>query len=103
MGRGIEAVINQAMDAEVDPCALVKAAIALNLDLSLIFKALIDICSTDPKLAGTCTPCTLMKVAVEAGVGPVTAANAMMAAGAQLEAVRQCLASLGYAGADTYS
>ncbi|MGO9176548.1 MAG: hypothetical protein ACLQED_10475 [Desulfobaccales bacterium] len=37
------------------------------------------------------------------GVDPVTAANAMMAAKAQMEVVRQCLASLGYAGADSYS
>lgn len=102
-GQSIEAVINQAMDAGADPCSLVKAAIALQLDLSRIFKTLNDKCSADPKLAGTCTPCTLMKCAVDAGLDVVTAANAMMAAGAQLEVVRQCLASLGYANADTYA
>jgi hypothetical protein len=102
-GQSIDAVINQTLDAGADPSALEKAAIALNLDLSLIFKALDDKCSADTKLAGTCTPCTLMKCAVEAGVDPVTAANAMMAARAQLEVVRQYLASLGYAGADSYS
>lgn len=102
-GQSLEAVLSQAMDAGADPCSLERAAIALKLDLSRVIKFLSDKCAADPKWAGTCTPCSLMKCAVDSGVDAVEAANALMAAGATLDAVRQCLASVGYAGADTYA
>jgi hypothetical protein len=39
----IEAILDQALQAGADPCSLVKAAIALKLDLSQVFKALSDL------------------------------------------------------------
>ncbi len=102
-GMSIDAILDQALDAGVDPAALVKAAIAQKLDLSLIFKALNDKCSADPKLADTCAPCILMKAAVDAGIDMKTAANAMMAAGGNLQQVRDCPAGMGYPNANAYA
>src|SRR5208337_1441587 len=68
-----------------------------------IFKTLSDVCAANPNLAPTCTPCSLMNCAVAAGIDQVTAANAMMAAGGNLQQVKDCLASMGYPDADTYA
>ena len=102
-GMSIDAILGQALEAGADPYALVKAAIALKLDLSLIFKAVNDKCSADPKLAGKCAPCLLMKCAADAGIDLKTVANAMMAAGGNLQQVRDCLAGLGYENAGAFA
>src|SRR5208337_501497 len=102
-GMSIDAILGQALDAGVDPSALVKAAISQKLDLSQIFKALNDKCSADPKFADTCAPCILMKCAADAGIDLKTVANAMMAAGGNLQQVRDCLAGLGYENAGAFA
>lgn len=102
-GLTIEAVLTQALDAGAQPEALFKAAVAQGADLSRVFKFYLDRCLTDTKLKGICTECDLMKWAREAGKDFVEIANAMMAAGGNLERVRGCLASLGYPNAETYT
>lgn len=102
-GMSLDAIMDQALQSGADSCALAKAGIGLKLDLSQIFKTLNDLCSANPNLAATCTPCSLMKCAVDAGIDQVTAANAMMAAGGNLQQVRDCLASLGFPDAATYA
>jgi len=102
-GMSIKAILDQALQAGADPCSLVKAAIAQKLDLSQVFKALSDLCAANPNLAASCSPCALMRCAAAAGVDQVTDANAMMAAGGNLQQVRDCLAGMGYPNADTYA
>jgi hypothetical protein len=102
-GLTIEAVLDQALDAGATPEDLFKAALAQGADLTRLFKFFMDKSATDTKYKDTCTCCNLMKWAKEAGKDLVEIANAMMAAGGDLTKVRDCLASLGYPGADTYA
>lgn len=106
-GMSLDAIMSQALQAGADVCALEKAAISLKIDLSQIFKTLSDVCAANqaanPNLAPSCTPCSLMNCAVAAGIDMVTAANAMMAGGGNLQQVRDCLASMGYPDAATYA
>ncbi len=106
-GMSLDAIMDQALQAGADVCALEKAAIALKLELPQIFRTLTNVCSANqaanPNVAPSCTLCALMNCAVTAGIDQVTAANAMMAAGGDLQQVRDCLASLGYPDADTYA
>ena len=106
-GMSLDAIMDQALQAGADVCSLEKAAIALKLDLPQIFRTLTDVCSANqaanPNVAPSCTPCALMNCAVTAGIDQVTAANAMMAAGGNLQQVKDCLASMGYPDADTYA
>jgi hypothetical protein len=102
-GLSMETILDQACAAGADHEQLFKAAVAQGADLTKLFKYILDKAATDPKLKDTCTICNLMKWAKEAGKDLVEIANAMMAAGADLTKVRECLASLGYPGADTYT
>jgi hypothetical protein len=102
-GMPLAEIMDQALASGADVCSLEKAAIGLNIDLPQVFKTLSDVCSANPSLAPTCTPCSLMQCAAGAGVDPVTAANGMMAAGGNLDQVRDCLAGLGYPDAATYA
>ncbi|MBW1992497.1 MAG: hypothetical protein JRI59_10390 [Deltaproteobacteria bacterium] len=107
LGAGLtpEAILAQALDAGADPKALLKAAIARGIEPSRVVKFFMDRCVIDARLKelGVCTPCQLMRLAVEAGLPMEEAANALMAAGAKLEDVRACLRELGYPGAETYT
>lgn len=106
-GMSLDAIMAQALAAGADVCSMEKAAIALKLDLPQVFKTLSDVCAANqaanPNAAASCTPCSLMQCAADAGIDPVTAANAMMAAGGNLDQVRDCLAGLGYPDAATYA
>jgi hypothetical protein len=102
-GLTMEATLGQALDAGADPEKLFKAAVAQGDDLTRLFMYFLDRCATDPKLKDTCEPCVLMKWAKEAGKDAVGIANAMMAAGSNLQQVRDCLASMGLPNADTYA
>lgn len=97
----VAAVIDQALDAGAKPCPIIKAALAQHLDLAQVFKALLD--HKYPPEETVCTPCDAMKCAAAEGYDLVEVANALMVAGARLEQVRNCLASLGFAGAETYA
>jgi hypothetical protein len=102
-GMSIDAIMGQALEAGADPCSLVKAAVALKIDLAAVFKSLSDLCAAYPNLSVACSPCALMQCAVTAGVDMVTDANAMMAAGGNLQQVRDCLAGLGYPDAESFA
>jgi hypothetical protein len=102
-GMTIEAVLGQALDAGAKPEALFKAAVAQGTDLSRLMKYYLDRSATDPRLKAECTVCNLMKWAREAGKDPVEIANAVMAAGGDLQQVRNCLADMGLSWADTYA
>ena len=102
-GLTIEAVLNQALETGAKPEALLKAALAQGTDLTKIFKYFLDKCATDPNLKQTCPVCAWMIWAKEMGKDPVEIANAMMAAGGDLQTVRNCLDSMGYPSADTYA
>ena len=91
----MEAILGQALDAGANPEKLFKAAVAQGADLSRLFKYFLDRCAADPKLKDTCGACALMKWAKESGKDAVEIANAMMAAGGDLQQVRDCLASMG--------
>jgi hypothetical protein len=100
-GLTIEAIVTQALDAGAEYCPVIKAARAQRLDLSRVFKALLERKCLPPEIA--CASCDLMKCAVLAGYDMVEVANALMAAGAKLMEVRACLGGLGFAAADTYA
>ena len=102
-GMSIEAILGQALDAGANPQTLFKAALAQGADLSGLFKYFLDRCAVDAALKAVCTPCTLMGWAQATGLDPVVIANAMMAAGGNLQQVRDCLAGMGYPNADTYA
>jgi hypothetical protein len=102
-GLTLEAVLGHALDAGANPEKLLKAAVAQGADLTRLFKYFMDKCAADPKLKDSCPPCSLMKWAKEAGKDPVEIANAVMAAGGNLQQVRDCLASMGVPGAETYA
>jgi hypothetical protein len=102
-GLTIEAVLNQALDAGAKPEALFKAALAQGTDLTKLIKYFLDKCATDPNLKQTCAECDLMKWAKEMGKDPVGIANAIMAAGGDLQKVKDCLASLGVPNAESYA
>jgi hypothetical protein len=102
-GLTIEAVLGQALDAGANPENLFKAAMAQGGDLSRTMKYFMDKCATDSKFKDTCASCNLMKWAKESGKDSVEIANAMMAAGADLQQVRECLASMGYTGTYEYT
>jgi hypothetical protein len=102
-GLTLEAILGQALDAGANPEKLFKAAVAQGGDLTRLFKYFLDRCASDPKLKDTCSACALMKWAKEAGKDAVEIANAMMAAGSNLQQVRDCLASMGLPNADTYA
>jgi hypothetical protein len=107
-GRTIEAIIDQALEAGAAYCPLLKAVLAQGVDLTRALKAFRDWCSADRELSAdrklmeVCDPCKLMRCAIEAGRDMVAVANAMIAAGADLDQVRGCLAGMGYAQADVY-
>jgi len=102
-GLTIEAVLNQAIDAGAKPEALFKAALAQGTDLTKLFKYFLDKAAADPKLRDTCTTCALMKWSKESGKDSVEIANAMMAAGGDLQQVKDCLASMGFPNAESYA
>lgn len=102
-GLTMESILGQALDAGANPENLFKAAIAQGADLSRLSKYFLDKCAADTRYKDVCAPCYLMKWAKEAGKDSVEIANAMMAAGGDLQQVRDCLAGLGYPGADTYA
>jgi hypothetical protein len=103
-GMNIDAILGQALDAGANPEALFKAALAQGADLSGLFKYFLDRCAVDPSLKAVCTSnCVMMGWAQAAGLDPVAIANAMMAAGGNLQQVRDCLAGMGYPNADTYA
>lgn len=102
-GMSIEAVLGQALDAGAETCPLIKAALANGIDLSRIFKILITKAEADPEFRRKCPTCTMMKCCVGAGKDVVEVANAMMAAGENLEQVRTCLGGLGFSGFETYT
>ncbi len=103
MGMSIDAILGQALDAGANPEALFKADLAQGADLSRLFKYFLDRSAIDLKLKDVCTPFALMGWAKEAGLDPVEIANAMVGAGGNLQQVRDWLASIGYANADTYA
>ncbi|MCL4501561.1 MAG: hypothetical protein M1438_06850 [Deltaproteobacteria bacterium] len=102
-GMALEAIMTQALDAGAKAEAVFKAGIAQGADLSSLFKLFMDKLKYDPNFRGQCTICDLMKWAKEAGKDPVEIANAVMAAGGDLNDVRNCLASMGVPGAETYA
>ena len=102
-GMTIGAIIGQALDAGANPEALFKAAIAQGADLSMVAKSFLDRAATDPRAGDIGTTDNMMKWAKEMGKDPVEIANAMMAAGANLDQVKRGLAAMGYVGADTYA
>ncbi len=59
-------IIDQCLAAGVDPCALIKAAVIQGTNLEELVKAFMDKCLIDPELKQVCTPCVVMKCAVEA-------------------------------------
>jgi hypothetical protein len=102
-GLTIETILAQAVDAGAEICPLIKAALAQGADMARIFKALADKAQADPRFVAECSPCLMMKCAVDAGRDVVEVANAMMAAEGELDQVRTCLAGLGYPGSETYT
>lgn len=93
-GLTVETILDQALEAGVSPADIVQAAVALELNLARVFKALMD--------RGVAVE-VLMRAAVAAGLDEVEAANTAMAAGAEMGEVRRALAALNYPGAETYT
>lgn len=101
-GLSVDSIMTQALEAGVDPGSLFKAAVG-QADLSQVIKFALDKGNTDANFSTVYGANNLMSLSVEAGKDPVMVANAMMAAGANLAQVRGALASVNYAGADTYA
>jgi FecR protein len=59
-------IIDHCLAAGIDPCALIKAAVWQGVSLEEIVKAFLDKCLIDPELKEVCTPCVIMKCAVQA-------------------------------------
>jgi hypothetical protein len=120
-GLAMDTIIFQCLDSGVEPCPLLKAALARGLDLTRIFTLLTDYCRNtlgehskddpnycvnrkdDPNWCEACATCNLFKCAVDAGKDPVEVANAFMALGTDLDQVRACLRGLGFPGSETYA
>lgn len=102
-GLALNTILVQAMDAGVEPCPIMKAALARGLDLITVLRLLSDYCAStltgprknEPQWCEACTTCGLMKCAIKTVRDPVEVANAMMAIGADLSEVRQCLGGMG--------
>jgi hypothetical protein len=102
-GNVLETALAQALEEGADPCQLLKTALSQDADLARLFTFFLGRLGADPDFAGRCSPCLLLRCAVEAGKDAVEAANAMMSAGGKLAEVRSCLASTGFDGSETYT
>ncbi len=59
-------IVEEGLEAKVDPCALVKAAVLLGVDLERLIVDFQQVCGQDPEFAKFCTPCIILKCSVEA-------------------------------------
>ncbi|MFZ2089745.1 MAG: FecR family protein, partial [Desulfobaccales bacterium] len=59
-------IMDEGLEAKIDPCALVKAAILLGVDLNKLIVDFQQVCAQDPEFAKFCTPCIILKCTVEA-------------------------------------
>lgn len=59
-------ILAEALEARLDPCELVKAVILLGVDLPKLVADFQQVCKIDPEYERICTPCIILKCAVEA-------------------------------------
>jgi hypothetical protein len=59
-------IVEEGLEAKIDPCALVKAAVLLGVDLERLIVDFQQVCGQDPEFAKFCTPCIILKCSVEA-------------------------------------
>jgi len=59
-------IVEEGLEAGYDPCALVKAAFLLGVDLQKLVRDFQQVCSSDPEFETLCTPCIILKCATEA-------------------------------------
>jgi hypothetical protein len=59
-------IVEEAMEKGLDPCEVIKALVLLGVDLEQIIINFQQVCSTDPEYEKICTPCLILKCALEA-------------------------------------
>ena len=59
-------IVEEALEAGLDPCAVIKAAIILGVKLEELVANFQEVCSADPEFERICTPCLILKCTVEA-------------------------------------
>jgi hypothetical protein len=59
-------IVEEGMESGLDPCELIKALVLLEVDLEQIVIHFQKVCAADPEFEKICTPCLILKCALEA-------------------------------------
>ena len=59
-------LVEEAMEKGLDPCEVIKALVLLGFDLEQIVINFQQVCTADPEFEKICTPCLILKCALEA-------------------------------------
>lgn len=62
----VRQILEEALDANLDPCDIIKAAVLLGIRTEDLLANLQQVCVADPELKQICTPCLILKCSVEA-------------------------------------
>jgi hypothetical protein len=62
----VRQILEEALDANLDPCDIIKAAVLLGIRTEDLLANLQQVCVADPEFKQVCTPCLILKCSVEA-------------------------------------